>query len=279
MRARLLLAVFVVMLARNGSAQEHAPTAPECIGANERAITLRKDHHLQSAREESVACAAPTCPWEIREECSRRVSLITNALPTIVFDVKDERGNDAAVVDLKVDGELSTARIDGTAIALDPGTHTFWFSSPQTEPVTRQFVLREGEKNRHEVVVLVEKKATSAASYEKPSESRARSPIARGAGFGLVGLGLVGVGFGAFFGLRAASAWSRSKEECSVDRVCTQSSHDQAVQDRDDAVQNATISTIAFSAGGALIAGGAVLIFVAPGVTPKSASVTLAARF
>ncbi|MGH7280403.1 MAG: hypothetical protein ACRELY_02680, partial [Polyangiaceae bacterium] len=186
--------------------------------------------------------------------------------------------NDISAVSLIIDGAPLIHEIDGSALALDPGNHTFTFSSAGTNTLEKAFVLREGEKDRHEAIVLIGKKVASTSRQHAPPGSPKRSPLARGAGFGLASLGLVGIGVGAFFGLRASNAWSRSQDECGA-RACAPSSHDEAVHDHDDAVESATISTIAFAAGGALMAGGAVLIFVAPVVTPKSASLDVVAHF
>jgi hypothetical protein len=271
-----LLVAAALTLAGDVAAQErNAHTASECIAANERAISLRKDHRLQSARAESVTCAAPMCPSEIRVECARRATQITAALPEIVFDVKDADGNDLTAVGLSVDGAHTTGGVDGTALVLDPGEHTFVFSWANAEPLTKALVLREGEKSRHESIVLGSKEVAPHPPRDASSAPKG-GLLDRPAALGLAGLGVVGVAVGAIFGLHAGSAWSQSKAECGV--TCPPTAHDRAVKDHDDAVQTATISTIAFVAGGALLAGGAVL-FITPVVTPRSASVGLTARF
>jgi hypothetical protein len=81
------------------------------------------------------------------------------------------------------------------------------------------------------------------------------------------GLGVVGAALGSVFAASAASTLNIAKGECTT-TYCSSAGHAQAVQDRDSANSSATMSTVAFVAAGALLAGGAVLYFTA---LPKSA--------
>jgi hypothetical protein len=74
-----------------------------------------------------------------------------------------------------------------------------------------------------------------------------------------MGVGVVGLGVGTVFGLKTSSTWSDAKAHCTgleCDRT--------GVQLATDAKNAGTVSTIAFVAGGVLLAGGAVLFFTAP---------------
>jgi serine/threonine-protein kinase len=74
------------------------------------------------------------------------------------------------------------------------------------------------------------------------------------------GLGVVGVGLGTYFGLAALHDNSSSKADCNPNpNVCGSAGYDQ----RQDALREARISTVAFAAGGALLATAAVLYFTA----------------
>jgi hypothetical protein len=78
-----------------------------------------------------------------------------------------------------------------------------------------------------------------------------------------VGAGVVGVGLGAFFGLRAQSKNDDSLALCRPDDPSRCTAEGKSL--RDDAAGAATVSTIGFVAGGALLAGGVVLLLTAPG--------------
>jgi hypothetical protein len=75
------------------------------------------------------------------------------------------------------------------------------------------------------------------------------------------GVGVVGLGLGAFFGLRASDKWSDAKDACSnYPQGCDTGAADMGKS----AEESAKISNIGFIAGGALLATGAVLFFTAP---------------
>ena len=69
-----------------------------------------------------------------------------------------------------MDGELITDRLEGTAVPIDPGSHTFVFETAGKPPITKRFVIRESQKDRPEVVVFVP------ASTLVPSVSRPNRP-------------------------------------------------------------------------------------------------------
>jgi hypothetical protein len=75
-------------------------------------------------------------------------------MPTIVFEVKDASGNELTAVRVTIDGELLASHLEGTAISLDPGEHTFAFAAEGQPKVEKKLVVHEGEKERHEVISL-----------------------------------------------------------------------------------------------------------------------------
>jgi hypothetical protein len=274
---RWLLVLSMLVCSTQAHAQNLPLTTSQCLAANEQSIALEKDRHLQSARKQAVSCASSTCPAEVREECARRVSRLSDAVPTLVLDVKDDRGNDVTTAVVKIDDAVVAERIDGSPLTIDPGDHALEVDAEGSRPQTKRIVVREGEKNRRERMVVV----TIAKPFTPPPpiEARRRSPIVRGTGYALIGVGIVGLGIGSYFGLRAASAWSDSQNQCSAAHACNQSGHDAAVIAHDDATSKAFVSTLAFAASGVAIVGGAVLLFTAPVVTPKSAAIDIGLRF
>jgi hypothetical protein len=91
------------------------------------------------------------------------------------------------------------------------------------------------------------------------------------------GVGILGIGAGAIFGVQASSKWSDAKSKCSdYPYGCTPEAQDM----QSSAKSAGTISTVGFIAGGALLATGLVLYFTAPkresvalGIGPSSAFV------
>jgi hypothetical protein len=74
------------------------------------------------------------------------------------------------------------------------------------------------------------------------------------------GAGIAALGAGAFFGLSASSTHDDALSHCNALRQCDSD----GLKLGDDASSQATVSTIAFIAGGALVAGGAALFRLAP---------------
>ena len=76
------------------------------------------------------------------------------------------------------------------------------------------------------------------------------------------GIGIVGIGVGSYFGLRAISKNSDAEAFCKTRNVCTDQ---QGIDLTEDAKDAAVISNIAFAVGGAALATGVVLYLMAPG--------------
>jgi len=271
MKTKLVLAL--VMLAASAEA---APNAGECAVAAEKSITLRKQHELRAARSELLVCAAASCPDMIREECARRVAEVNAAIPTVVFEARDDAGRDVSAVAVTMDGAKLTDRLDGTAIALEPGEHTFTFESADAPAVKRTFVVREGEKDRRERIVIAAPVLATppvVVRLDTPRPPKTQRTIALGVGAaGLASL-LAGVAFGSV----AAVDWSHAQSDCGAG--CSSSAP--AQNERNDALGFATAANVTLVIGGVLLATSVVLWLTAPhaaasraGFSPFSPSIS-----
>lgn len=255
------------------SARAANPTTAECLGAADSSIQLRDQHKLRAARAQMLVCASSSCPAAIQTECLRRVDQINAAVPTVVFEAKDPAGNDLTNIKVDMDGQPLVDRLDGSAVALDPGEHHFHFTAPGGVVTDKTIVIHESEKDRHERVVIgTPLPATSAqpapaAATSTTPEAPAEDPGAsrRTIAYVVGGVGAVGLVVGAIFGGLAISGSSSSKNECSTSS-CT--NYNQSLSDYNSANTDGTVSTVAFIVGGAALATGVVLLVTAP----KSAS-------
>jgi hypothetical protein len=254
-------------------------TKDQCVDSNTRAQRLRSDGKLSEAREQLLKCADRACPALVRSDCTKRLDDLENAQPTVAFEAKDGAGSDLIEVKVTMDGKPLADRLDGTALAVDPGQHTFTFETAGQPPVTRTLVLTEGEKGRREHLVLGP--ALPVAPVPPPStpanESTAPEPAATGGGtqktLGLVagGIGVASLAVGGVFGLLTLSQKSQQENACGS--PCSAASHAQAVSDHSAGMTDGTISTVSFIAGGVLVLGGAVLFFTArPSSEPPAAT-------
>ena len=194
-------------------------------------------------------------------------------------------GGEAAGAQLEVrrDGvPLQPAEL-GSAIPVDPGDHIIEASAPGREPWSSKIhVGPDAAKISVEIPQLKSGSTvapppsaplvtTTTATSQPPSD---RPPsdgsTQRVAGLVVGGAGIVGVGLGAFFGLRAFGKWSDTKQACSdYPYGCGKT----GTELRSSAASAGTTSTIAFIAGGTLLATGVVLYLTAP---KKQTSVAMA---
>ena len=128
------------------------PTTLECITAYEDSVPLRKNHQLKAARAKLLTCSSESCPADVRAECIGRLPEIDASMPTVVFEAKDAAGTMVFAVKVKMDGELLAERLQGSALPIDPGEHTFTFEAAGRPSVEKHLMIFEGEKLRRERV-------------------------------------------------------------------------------------------------------------------------------
>jgi len=265
--------------------------ARQCIASSEAAIALRKDGKLLEAREKYVECAVTACPGSVRAACEKQIEETVAATPTVLFEPKDGAGRDLLSVDVVID-DRPAVKLSGSALELDPGDHRFTFFVEGQTPVSVGFVLHENEKGRRERITIgspphpIEKEAVASSSGPSTQNAEISETVgtklanARGKTQMILGitsgaLGLAGVGVGSAFGLMALSEHSNQISTCPP-TSCNAAQHAQAVTDHSNVSTNSTISTVAFAAGGVLIAGGVVLALTAPrGGEPRTATSAL----
>ena len=189
-----------------------------------------------------------------------RVSSATSAVPGL------EIRRDGAVV---LQAELDSA------LPVDPGSHTLEASAPGKQRWSTTVQIAADTPNVVvEVPALTEaadvKTTAAVAATKSPApkpESKPEGSPAEHAGSSqrtvaiVVGaVGVAGLGVGTAFGILAKNKWSDAKAKCSnYPSACSP----EGIDLNSTANSQATISTVAFIAGGAAVAAGAVLWFTA----------------
>jgi hypothetical protein len=225
---------------------------------------LEAEALLARLARESVATSAPKPFHDAvasaaaeRDEVARRIPLVHVVV----------QGAAAGPVRVKVDGkEIADAR---AGITLDPGAHGFDASSGGASD-HKDVLLADGAGEVRVVLTLSsggptpQARPTRQAEREASTGSLAPTLVA-------LAVGVAGVGIGSVTGAMAASKAGRVKTNC-VDSHCLQSDADAL----DSARRLATISTVAFIAGGAGLAAAGVLFVIRPrgGQTTATAAVT-----
>jgi hypothetical protein len=130
------------------AAVAHATDAKTCIDESERAQHARAAGKLREAREHLLRCGDESCPAIVRRDCAKWQSEVTELLPGVVLGAKDPKGADLFDVNVTLDGEPLVTHLDGKAVAVDPGAHTFTFTVSGQPPVAERVLVKEGEKAR-----------------------------------------------------------------------------------------------------------------------------------
>lgn len=159
------------------------------------------------------------------------------------------------------DGQVVPRAEWGFAVPTDPGPHSVTASAPGHKPWSAQRTVA-GDGARAKIVV------PSLASVPRAAPRPAASPPQPWSGTAQrtlavvsAGLGVVGLGLGSYFGLRAMSKKHDYQSQLDAagqcaDAACSSTSHDAYVA--------GNVSTVAFAAGGVLLGAGAVLWLTAP---------------
>lgn len=190
----------------------------KCISAYEQAQSMRQSGQLRAAREQALFCAQDSCPEVVRNDCATWLGEIVAGTPTVTFEVRDLAGASTTRVKVEFDGALLKDGLDGKAVPVDPGEHTFRFllgdDSTGAEPEVREMVvvIREGEKNRKLEVAFGEPPPPDPGTAPSgPVEQDEGIPIAT---IVLGGVGVVGIGMFAAFALIGTSEKSDLENDC-----------------------------------------------------------------
>ena len=262
------------------AARAHADDANVCSESYEGAQTLMKPGQSESkllpAREALRTCMRSGCKDWMVSDCSRWLGEVESRIPTVVFSAKNTAGRDLGDVHVaRDDGEELAASIDGRAREMEPGSHRFVFTASDGTRREKQALVREGEKAQN-VSVLFDAPPEERASVGLGSETTAPRPGHKGTsalpyvGYGVVGAGVVGLGIGTIFGLTAIA--KKDTASCDASGAC-------AAGPLADATSAARVSTVAFVAGGVLLAGGLALILFAPSARSRAAVASLSSGY
>jgi serine/threonine-protein kinase len=156
----------------------------------------------------------------------------------------------------------------GQALPIDPGTHVIEASAPGKRAwrTDAQVLNPPAATVRIDVPALEDEPSASAAiAVEPPAREGAKNrqaslDVQRGAALVTAGLGVIGVGLGTYFAVRAKSTWNEAKTHCGANDLCDDFGFGRA----QDARHQGDVATGAFTVGAAAIAAGVVLWLTAP---------------
>jgi hypothetical protein len=251
----------------------------ERIGRTASAWTeFRAAEGLARARRDARADVARDRAQELEAKLDRLTVTVAPTIPR-------------AGLRLLLDGAPLQPEEWGLAMAVDPGEHAVVVSSP--DHPNRTLVARVGPDAPTTTVHIESLEepapqspppmasppppappALSLPTPEPPPQEAAAGPPTspqRWIGIVVGGVGVVGIALGSAFGLTAKSKLDQSNSGSNP--PCDPSNHcnSDGLSLRQSSGDAATVSTVAFVAGGVAMAGGIVLYFTAPRGAPRSA--------
>jgi hypothetical protein len=177
---------------------------PACMAIYENAEHAEKAGHLREARGLLVGCARAVCGHTLLTACSTRFTQLESVeVPSIRPAVTDDSGAAVSDVQVRMDGELLAAHLDGQALRVDPGLHEFTFETEGGLSNSQKILVVEGQLDRALPIVVhppgwvpppPEKEAPppsatasregqpSDAEPERPSSKRSALPYVLGGG-------------------------------------------------------------------------------------------------
>lgn len=224
----LLVGLAPVSVSHAGQASEKE----RCLQSYDQAQTLRQADKLMASREELLVCARAVCPTVIRKDCIQWLAEVEESLPTVVIEASKPDGRDAVSVRVTVDGKPFLDEIDGKAVPLDPGVHTFRFELEGAKPIEERIVIYEGVKNRRVRVSFESDAPEPEPSVAPPPSPPPSEPVSHGPpalAWVLGGLGIAGLGGFAALGLQFDSKLN-DLDKC--EPLCSQSDVDSASMTR-----------------------------------------------
>ncbi len=277
LRAGALMGIATMVLASPALAQDdrlHGKQA--CAQAYTEAQTLRDEHKLVAAREKLRICTQSVCAPFIVRDCSIWMTDTEARIPRVVLTALDANGESLLDVAVTIDGSPLVSSVDGRAVDVDPGAHTFGFTRKDGTKVERQVLVREGNGAQEvsvrfeaaaeapKVVPVVpalppphldESPAVASNASEASSTFWTRRHVAGGI---LGGAGAAGIILGSVLGGLAISKSNAENAACRGPGNCVD--HAAALNDHSSAELDGAVSTVGFIAGAVLAASGVALL-------------------
>ncbi len=174
-----------------------------------------------------------------------------------------------AGLQLKLDGGAIGKAAWGASLPVDPGKHTLEASAPGKKSWTSDVEIgADADKKALEVPALADAPAEPAKTTTTTTTADAApSGNQKTIGFIVGGAGVVALGVGAVFGIRAFSKWGEREDNCPND-VCNA----KAKEAGDAATTSANIANVGVGVGLVAIGVGAFLILTAPSSPEKAAA-------
>ncbi|HTU58625.1 MAG TPA: hypothetical protein VMF89_09325 [Polyangiales bacterium] len=120
----------------------------DCSVVYDEGRDAEREGDLHAALELYQSCAQESCANPVRRSCEARALRLELDAPSIVPLANTADGQPLVDADVTMDGKLLTSRLDGLAIAVEPGLHDFVFSKHGEVFGQVRLVIAQGQRNR-----------------------------------------------------------------------------------------------------------------------------------
>lgn len=255
----------------------HAPThllyiarAQEKLGKLVRA----REAYLKVTRER-IEANAPQAFRAAQAEAQKALTALEPRIPNITVQVE---GAGSGPVSVTLDGAPLPPALVGLPYPVDPGEHKLQATAEGRASGEQVVTVQEGQRDT--VVLQLAAASTSPAPLAAPGEATpVTAPAATEAdlattdagpntmrigGFVALGVGVVGLGAGTFFLLRANSKRNEADDLCNLPGgSCPATAPREEITQLDDEADSArTLSAVSFIAGGVGVAAGVTLLIL-----------------
>ena len=262
---RVCAAILIAASCLTSTKPALADATDECIGESEAGQKLLFARRFVESRPHLIACGRAQCPAMVIRDCAERLRQAEASAASVVLSARLPDGSEAPDVSVFVDESRGATRPTGEALSIDPGPHRFRFEGPGGAEVVQQVTVPEGARLQSVTATFAPAREAAAASSSHPRKT---------AGVAVGAAGLAGVVTGGVLVGVATSSASSEKQACATSH-CGQTQYNAALGDYHSAIGAATASTVAFAAGGVLLATGVALWLSAPkGVTGTTSTLS-----
>lgn len=162
-------------------------------------------------------------------------------------------------LEVKRDGNVIAEGVLGAAMPVDPGTHRIDATAPGRVPFSTQVVIPASQGSATVTIPVLGAQAGPATQTSVPSKA---GNTQRLLGVVVTGVGVVGIGVGAVFGVLALGKKSSASNNCSPDYTVCKTQD--GIDDVNAAKSDGFVSTVTLIGGAAFATAGIVLYLTAP---------------
>ncbi|WP_437819968.1 hypothetical protein [Sorangium sp. So ce1078] len=212
---RGLLVAFAAVTLLTGSRARAQGVGEACAASYEHAQQLVRDRALMRARAELRVCVS-SCPAALAGDCQSWSEQVERDMPSVALSATSAEGGSPGRVRVLLDGAPLVEALPKDPIEVDPGRHTLTFEDAAGTRVATVVTVSPGDKALP-IAVRFPAAATSRAAAGGGAPVRQRWPLV------LAGAGVVGLGVGAFLGIKGhidrSELRSRCAPGCTADEV------------------------------------------------------------